>query len=295
MSERILGVIGGSGLYDLPGIREVQPVRLSTPFGEPSDELMRGRLGDVQVVFLPRHGKGHRLLPSEIPFRANVFAMKTLGVEWLLSIGTVGSLREQLVPGHVVVPDQFIDRTHQRPLSFFGDGVVAHVGIADPYCSVLSRLLAEAGESLMPAGRELHRGGTYLCMEGPQFSTQAESYLYRAWGMDVIGMTNLQEAKLAREAEMCYATLALVTDYDCWHPEHDHVRIEDVLAVMHQNSDHAQRALAAAVAAPPPAGCACQRALENAVMTRRDAWPEAAYHKLRPLLQRLVEPKEEMA
>ncbi|MDX2166749.1 MAG: S-methyl-5'-thioadenosine phosphorylase, partial [Deltaproteobacteria bacterium] len=209
MAERILGVIGGSGLYELPGIRDVRPLSVTTPFGAPSDELVRGRLGDVEVVFLPRHGKGHRILPSEIPFRANVFALKTLGVEWLLSIGAVGSLRQQLEPGHVVVPDQFIDRTVARKSTFFGDGIVVHVSLADPVCAHLAEVVETATRA---AGGTVHRGGTYLCMEGPQFSTRAESHLYRQWNADIIGMTNWQEAKLAREAELCFASLALVTD-----------------------------------------------------------------------------------
>jgi len=282
MSERILGVIGGSGLYDLPGIREVQPVRLSTPFGEPSDELMRGRLGDVQVVFLPRHGKGHRLLPSEIPFRANVFAMKTLGVEWLLSIGTVGSLREHLVPGHVVVPDQFIDRTVARRSTFFGDGIVVHVSLADPVCAVLADAVESATRA---AGGTVHRGGTYVCMEGPQFSTRAESHLYRQWNGDVIGMTNWQEAKLAREAELCFASLAMVTDYDCWNPAHDHVVIEDVLRILGENADMARRAVAGvAERLPMTRLCGCGSALQNAIITDRARIPAERRLALAPLI-----------
>ena len=208
---------------------------------------MRGRLGDVTVVFLPRHGRGHRLLPTEINFRANVFALKQLGAEWLVSVGAVGSLREHLAPGHVVVPDQFIDRTVARPSTFFGRGIVVHVSLADPVCPVLSDVVAAAARA---AGGTVHRGGTYLCMEGPQFSTRAESHLYRQWGADVIGMTNWQEAKLAREAEICFASLALVTDYDCWNPTPTHVVIDDVLRILAANADLARRAVAGVAAAP---------------------------------------------
>jgi len=288
MPERILGVIGGSGLYELPGIRDVQPVQVTTPFGAPSDDLMRGRLGDVQVVFLPRHGKGHRLLPTEIPFRANVFAMKTLGVEWLLSIGAVGSLREQLAPGHVVVPDQFIDRTVARPSTFFGDGIVVHVSLADPVCAVL----ADAVEaSARAAGGTVHRDGTYVCMEGPQFSSRAESHLYRQWNGDVIGMTHWQEAKLAREAELCFASLALVTDYDCWNPAHDHVVIEDVLRILGENADLARRAVVGVAERLPAARtCACASALQNAIVTDRARIPQARKVALAPLIGKYLGP-----
>lgn len=282
MAERILGVIGGSGLYELPGIRDVRPVVVSTPFGAPSDELMRGRLGDVEVVFLPRHGKGHRILPSEIPFRANVFALKSLGVEWLLSIGAVGSLRQQLEPGHVVVPDQFIDRTVARPSTFFGAGIVVHVSLADPVCRHLADVVESATRA---AGGTVHRGGTYLCMEGPQFSTRAESHLYRQWNADIIGMTNWQEAKLAREAELCFASLALVTDYDCWNPAHDHVVIEDVLRTLHANADLARRAVAGVAAGLPAARtCACATALQNAIITDPARIPAERKRELAPLI-----------
>jgi 5'-methylthioadenosine phosphorylase len=286
MAERILGVIGGSGLYELPGIRDVTPVSVSTPFGAPSDELMRGRLGDVEVVFLPRHGKGHRILPSEIPFRANVFALKTLGVEWLLSIGAVGSLRAQLEPGHVVVPDQFIDRTVARPSTFFGDGIVVHVSLADPVCAHLADAVEAATRA---AGGTVHRGGTYLCMEGPQFSTRAESHLYRQWNADIIGMTNWQEAKLAREAELCFASLALVTDYDCWNPAHDHVVIEDVLRTLSANADLARRAVAGVAERLPAARtCACASALQSAIITDPARIPAERQRALAPLIGKYV-------
>lgn len=286
MGEQILGVIGGSGLYELPGIRDVRPVRVGTPFGDPSDALVRGRLGDVEVIFLPRHGVGHRLLPSEVPYRANVFALKQLGAQFLLSIGAVGSLREQLAPGHVVVPDQFIDRTVARRSTFFGDGIVVHVSLADPVCTVLADAVDAAARE---AGGTVHRDGTYLCMEGPQFSTRAESHLYRQWGADIIGMTNWQEAKLAREAEMCFASLALVTDYDCWKADGAHVVIEEVLRLIAANAELAQRAVAG-VAARLPArrACACATALQNAIITHPAHIPAAARERLAPLIGRYL-------
>jgi 5'-methylthioadenosine phosphorylase len=257
-------------------------VRVETPFGEPSDALVRGRLGSVSAVFLPRHGKGHRLLPSEINFRANVFALKQLGVEWLISVGAVGSLRRELAPGHVVIPDQFIDRTVRRASTFFGDGIVAHVAFGDPVCRILADRVAAA---VAGAGGRVHRGGTYVCMEGPQFSTRAESELYRSWGAHVIGMTNLQEAKLAREAEMCFASLALVTDYDCWNTEHGDVEIGDVLRILGENVDLARRTIAAVVTALPAArACACGRALEHAIITERERIPAAVQSRLAPLI-----------
>jgi 5'-methylthioadenosine phosphorylase len=277
-----LAVVGGSGLYELPGISAVEPVRVDTPFGAPSDELMRGRLGDTAVLFLPRHGRGHRILPTEINFRANVFAMKVLGAEFLLSIGAVGSLREPLAPGHVVVPDQFIDRTVARPSTFFGRGVVVHVSLADPVCAVLSAAVAEAATV---AGGTVHRGGTYLCMEGPQFSTRAESHLYRQWGADVIGMTNWQEAKLAREAELCFASLALVTDYDCWKSDAEHVVIADVLRILSENAALARRAVSETAARLPAARtCPCASALEHAIITAPAHIPAALRQELQPLI-----------
>lgn len=286
MGDRILGVIGGSGLYELPGIRDVRPVRVSTPFGDPSDALMRGRLGDVEVIFLPRHGVGHRILPSEVPFRANVFALKQLGAEFLLSIGAVGSLREQLAPGHVVVPDQFIDRTVARKSTFFGDGIVVHVSLADPVCATLADAVDAAARE---AGGTVHRGGTYLCMEGPQFSTRAESHMYRQWGADVIGMTNWQEAKLAREAELCFASLALVTDYDCWKSDAEHVVIEEVLRILAANAHLAQRAVAGVASRLPAARtCPCASALQNAIITNPKLIPAETRERLAPLIGRYV-------
>lgn len=277
-----IGVIGGSGLYELPGIRDVRPVRVTTPFGDPSDALMCGRLGDVTVIFLPRHGVGHRLLPSEVPFRANVFALKQLGAEFLLSIGAVGSLREELAPGHVMIPDQFIDRTVARRSTFYGDGVVVHVSLAEPVCAVLADAVEAATRA---AGGTVHRNGTYLCMEGPQFSTRAESHMYRQWGADVIGMTNWQEAKLAREAELCFASLALVTDYDCWKTDGEHVVIEEVLRILTANAQLAQRAVAGvAERLPATRACACATALQNAIITSPAKIPPAARQRLAPLI-----------
>lgn len=262
---KTLGVIGGSGLYELAGLTNVEHVRVPTPFGEPSDEYVCGRLGEAKLVFLPRHGRGHRLLPTEINYRANLFGMKKLGVEWLVSVGAVGSLRKEIAPGHIVVPDQFIDRTVARPSTFFGNGIVAHVGLADPVCPALARLLGDCAQA---AGGTVHRGGTYLCMEGPQFSTRAESELYRSWGARVIGMTNWQEAKLAREAEICFASMALSTDYDCWNTEAGDVLIEEVLRILGQNVELARCTIArVADGLPADRSCACARALENAVIT----------------------------
>ena len=236
LSQARGGVIGGSGLYAMPGLRDVREIRLDTPFGSPSDALRLGTLEGVETVFLARHGCHHHLLPSEVPYRANIWAMRSLGVRWLISVSAVGSLREHLRPRDMVVPDQFIDRTRQRPQSFFGDGCVAHVSLADPFCPILSEWLATSASAEMPVGHHLHRGGTYLCMEGPAFSTRAESELYRSWGCDVIGMTNHTEARLAREAEIAYASLSMVTDFDCWHDDHDAVTVDMVIGNLKANA-----------------------------------------------------------
>jgi 5'-methylthioadenosine phosphorylase len=277
-----LGVIGGSGLYQLPGLVGVREARVRTPFGEPSDSLVVGSLGGVGVAFVPRHGRGHRIGPSEINYRANVHALKGLGVEFLLSVGAVGSLRENLRPGDLVVVDQFIDKTHGRTSTFFGRGVVAHVGFADPVCPVLSRLAIEAGRAI--GGSPVHERGTYVCMEGPQFSSRAESLLHRAWGADVIGMTNVQEAKLAREAEMCFASLALVTDYDCWNATAGDVEISEVLRILAAASERA-RAIVAAMAGrlPPARACSCGSALAQAIITERTRIPARARTRLRTI------------
>jgi 5'-methylthioadenosine phosphorylase len=277
-----LGVLGGSGLYAMDGLEDLRELDLDTPYGRPSDSLRIGRIGDLEVVFLARHGRHHTFTPTEVPYRANIWALRSLGVRWILSVSAVGSLQEQYRPLDMVVPDQFIDRTHQRPLSFFGEGVVAHVTVADPYCAALSRILEDVGDSLMPEGRRLHRGGTYLCMEGPAFSTRAESELYRSWGCSVIGMTNHTEARLAREAEIAYATLAMVTDYDCWHTEHASVTVEMVIENLRANAALAQeivRAAAQRVAVQRPASKAHQ-ALRHALMTPVDSVPAATRRKV---------------
>jgi len=277
-----IGVIGGSGLYEMEGLTRVKEVRVATPFGKPSDAVVVGDLDGVRMAFLSRHGRGHRLSPSEINYRANIYALKKLGVERLISVSAVGSMKEALHPGHVVIPDQFYDQTKRRIGSFFEGGVVAHVALADPVCRDEAGKLAEAARK---SGATVHEGGVYLCIEGPQFSTRAESLIYRQWGVDVIGMTNLPEAKLAREAGMCYATMALVTDFDCWHPGHDAVTVEAIIATLHQNvalSRRIIRAVTPSLAGPLP--CGCSRALETAVLTARDKIPAAARKRLALLL-----------
>jgi len=265
--EMTVGVIGGSGLYQIEGLTDVEELTLSTPFGAPSDAFVLGRLGDVRMVFLPRHGRGHVLPPSRINFRANIWGMKRLGVERILSLSAVGSMREDVAPGDFVVVDQFIDRTRHRADTFFDQDVVAHVMFADPVCEPLRRVLVQASGIV---GVRVHDGGTYLCMEGPQFSTRAESRLYRSWGVDVIGMTNLQEAKLAREAELHYATVAMATDYDCWHETHDDVTVEAILATMSHNVDNGRALIRAAVPLlGPTSGCGCGQALRDAIITDR--------------------------
>jgi len=293
VSDIRIGVVGGSGLYEMAAVEVEETRRVATPFGEPSDAFVVGRLEGRRVAFLPRHGRGHRLLPTEIPFRANLWAFKSLGVERLLSVSAVGSMKLAYAPGHVVVPDQFVDRTRHRPDTFFGDGLAAHVSLADPVCPHLAGILADAAEA---AGGTVHRGGTYLCMEGPQFSTRAESNVYRGWGVDVIGMTNLQEAKLAREAEICYATLAMITDYDCWHETEEAVSVEAVMAVLRANAELGQEVVRRAVAAlggertgaggAEAAGCACGDALAFALLTDRSAVPAETVERLRPIVGR---------
>jgi 5'-methylthioadenosine phosphorylase len=277
-----IGVIGGSGFYELEGLKDVQEVAVDTPFGAPSDTFRVGRLGDRRLVFLARHGRGHRFSPSEINYRANVWGMKQLGVEWLLSISAVGSLREDIRPGHLVVIDQSIDRTLARPRTFFEGGVVAHVSMAEPVCTHLARHLADAASAV---GATVHRGGTYVCIEGPQFSTRAESQLYRSWNADVIGMTHVPEARLAREAQLCYATLALSTDYDCWHTSEEAVTVELVMKVMRQNVANAQKAVRElALNVPLERTCGCPTALKGAVMTDDKAIPPEARRRLAFLL-----------
>ena len=282
----LLGVIGGSGLYEMDGLADTQTVSVQTPYGAPSDDIVLGTLGDRRMAFLPRHGRGHRILPSELNFRANIYAMKQLGADAIVSVSAVGSLREEIQPGHLVVPDQFIDRTRGRISTFFGDGVVAHVSFADPFCPVLSEIAVAAAEE---AGGEVHRGGTYICMEGPMFSTRAESHMYRSWGGNIIGMTNLQEAKLAREAEICFATLAMATDYDCWRSEDEGVGIEDVLAVLAANADLARRTVAGAASRIDEGRvCGCRSALEHAVITDPAAIPDQRREELAVIAGRVL-------
>jgi 5'-methylthioadenosine phosphorylase len=281
MTTTTIGIIGGSGLYAIDGISNVRQVHVSTPFGEPSDLYTVGTLGDKNVVFLPRHGHGHRYSPSEINYRANVFGFRSLGVDWLISVSAVGSLREHLAPGELVVVDQFIDLTKMRQGTFFGAGVVGHVSMASPVCSELAEWLAEGARE---AGGRVHVGGTYVCIEGPQFSTQAESRLYQQWGADVIGMTNMPEAKLAREAGLCYATLAMVTDYDCWHTSHEAVTVEDVVAVMKANVDLARATLAHTVRRVDSSrSCRYRGTAQTGVMTAAEAADPATLARLQQL------------
>ena len=310
MAEKI-GIIGGSGLYDLPGLSGTKWQAVATPFGEPSDEVLTGKVGDVEVAFVPRHGRGHRILPQEINFRANLWALKKLGVTRVISVSAVGSMKEEIEPGHLVVPDQFIDRTVGRASTFFGEGVVGHVSFGDPVCADLATTLHAAAKS---SGATVHKGGTYICINGPQFSTRAESNSYRQIGVSVIGMTNMPEAKLAREAELCYATLALSTDYDCWYAGHDNVTVEAVMAVMAKNIDAAKRTVSAAVPgaakrgfggpeAPPGEGaaspkgeqarkaaCGCQSAAKFAVMTDPKKIPARTREKLELLIGKYLPP-----
>jgi 5'-methylthioadenosine phosphorylase len=272
MAKRVVGVIGGTGLYQIEGLKKVHEVKVNTPFGKPSDVYVRGTLDGIDFVFLPRHGRGHRLLPTELNFRANIFGMKRLGVGEIISVSAVGSLAKEIEPGHVVIPDQFIDRTTQRQSTFFGQGIVAHVGFADPLCPVLRQSVFRAAEE---EGAKVHPRGTYICMEGPQFSTRAESHLYRSWGAQVIGMTNLQEAKLAREAEICFVTLALATDYDCWNESAGDVEIEQVLAILQENVRLAQRVIRRAIKHfPEERSCACATSLKDAIVTDRSKIPK---------------------
>jgi 5'-methylthioadenosine phosphorylase len=278
LQQTEIGIIGGSGLYAMPGLTSVREERVTTPFGDPSDVYVLGELEGRKVAFLARHGRGHKVLPSDLNFRANIYGFKKLGVERILSVSAVGSLKEEHKPTDFVIPDQFIDRTVRRVSTFFGDGIVGHVAFGDPVCATVARTLAAACESEGQVGKA---GGTYICMEGPQFSTRAESNLYRSWGADVIGMTNLQEAKLAREAEICYATMAMVTDYDCWREGHDDVTIDQVVAVLNQNAANACKVVRAAVAAmPKERNCTCASALKYAILTSPDAISEEARERL---------------
>jgi 5'-methylthioadenosine phosphorylase len=287
MTTAKIGIIGGSGLYQMPELKDVEEVSVETPFGPPSDAFIVGTLEGERVAFLPRHGRGHKHLPTELPFRANIYAMKLLGVERILSASAVGSLQERYAPLDMVIPDQFFDRTRARAheSTFFGEGIVGHITFAHPVCQDLGDVLEE---SCRATEVNVHRGGTYLCMEGPAFSTKAESHVYRSWGMDIIGMTNLQEAKLAREAEMCYATLALVTDYDCWHEAHDAVSVETVVEYLNKNVRNAQVIMREAVRRLATAGrsCACGSALKSAIFTPPELWPEATTKRLDAIIRK---------
>ncbi len=283
MSQPVIGVIGGSGLYEIEGFTDVREVRLETPFGKPSDAFITGTLEGARLVFLPRHGRGHRLLPSEVPYRANIYGMKQLGVERIISVSAVGSMKEEIVPGHIVIPDQFFDRTQgKRGSTFFGEGVVGHVQFADPICADLASVLHDSARAV---GATVHRGGTYICIEGPNFSTRAESLIYRSWGVDVIGMTNIPEARLAREAEICYGTVALATDYDCWHEGHDDVSVEAVIAIIQQNVATAREIIREAVKNLGQARrCGCGSALQFAIMTHQELIPAETREKLEPII-----------
>ena len=281
-----IGIIGGSGLYSMAGLTQVREVRLKTPFGEPSDAIVTGTLEGKRVAFLARHGRGHRILPSEINFRANVYAMKELGVERIISVSAVGSLQEDLRPGEFLVPDQFFDRTKQRISTFFGGGLVAHVALDKPTCGQVSGVLADAS---VHCAVKVHRRGTYVCIEGPQFSTLAEAHVHRQLRFEVIGMTNVTEAKLAREAEICYATIAMITDYDCWHPEHESVTATQIIATLNQNAENAQRVLREAVRAmPPERSCKCGAALAHALVTDRKLVPAATKKRLGVIVAKYI-------
>jgi len=285
-----IGIIGGSGLYSMPGLSRIKEVKLKTPFGAPSDAYVLGTLEGRKVAFLARHGRGHRILPSELNFRANIYGFKQLGAERIVSISAVGSLKEEHKPLEFVIPDQFFDRTRHRVDTFFGIGIVAHIGFADPICPQLAQAVDGACKK---AGVIAKRGGTYVCMEGPQFSTKAESNVYRSWGMDVIGMTNLQEAKLAREAEICYVTVAMVTDYDCWHPHHDSVTVDQIVAVLLKNAENATRVVRETVSAmPKERSCKCGSALAHAILTDRSKIPAATRQKLKLILDKYLKAKK---
>ena len=291
MKQPVIGVIGGSGLYEIDGLTDVQEVVLDTPFGAPSDAFITGNLGGAKMVFMPRHGRGHRLLPSEVNFRANIYGMKKLGVEQIISVSAVGSMKEEIVPGDIVVPDQFFDRTQGRRAStFFGDGVVAHVQFADPVCAELSAILVDSAKKV---GATVHQGGTYICIEGPNFSTRAESNIYRSWGVDIIGMTNVPESRLAREAEICYGTVALATDYDCWYEGHDDVSVDAIVAIIKKNVATAREIIKTAaeliVKQRQQRNCPCADALKFAIMTDKSVIPAAAKQALEPIIGKYLD------
>jgi len=283
---KTVGIIGGSGLYEMEGLTDVETVSVETPWGMPSDDLAVGKLGDVRLVFLPRHGKGHKLIPSEINYRANIYALKKIGVEWIISVSAVGSMKMEIAPGDIVIPSQLYDHTKSRASTFFGNGIAAHVSMADPVCPALSQALYESSEAV---GARVHRDATYICMEGPQFSSRAESNIYRKWGVDIIGMTNMPEAKLAREAEICYATLALTTDYDCWHDDHEDVTVDDIIETLMKNVELAKKVIAEALPRiTDKRECNCPNALQNAIITSRDAISDEVKQRLGLLIERYV-------
>ncbi len=283
---KAVGVIGGSGLYNIEGLTDVKSVAVETPWGCPSDDLIVGQLGETKMVFLPRHGRGHKIMPTEINFRANIYAMKKMGVEWIVSVSAVGSMKEHIAPGQVVIPSQFYDHTKTRASTFFGNGIVAHVSMADPVCHKLSDNLYDV---CIKMGATVHKGGTYLCMEGPQFSSRAESNIYRSWGVDVIGMTNATEAKLAREAEICYASLSMATDYDCWHEGHDDVTVEDLIETLNNNVDLAKGIIKRVVPEISESReCPCCNALQNAIITPADVITKENKDRLGILIERYI-------
>ena len=288
MAERVIGVLGGSGIYELDGLTAVNEVAVETPFGSPSDKIITGQLGDAKMCFLARHGRGHKVLPHEINYRANICALKMLGVDWVISLSAVGSMKESIKPGDMVIVDQFFDRTNGRESTFFGDGIAAHVGFGDPVSPILADVLHRAACDVAAEANgsfSVHRGGTYITINGPQFSTRAESNIYRGWGVDVIGMTNMPEAKLAREAELSYATVALCTDYDCWHEGHDDVSVEAVVATLKSNAEHARQVvIKAAALVPAEHDCLATNALENAIMTQPNEIPDEAKRRLAPII-----------
>lgn len=287
MPQARVGVIGGSGLYEMEGLQDVEEVRVSTPFGDPSDAIMIGSLEGQDIAFLPRHGRGHRISPTELPSQANIYALKSLGVEYIIAISAVGSLKEEICPLDLVIPDQIIDRTRSRPNTFFGRGLVAHVGFADPFCPTLRQLLCQSAQE---TGATVHPQGTYVVMEGPFFSTKAESFLYRSWGASVIGMTALPEAKLAREAEICYATLACATDYDCWHESHETVTIDMVISNLQRNVDTAKKIIRSTISQiPQERDCSCSTALENSIITASDLIPPQVKKDLELLIEKYIQ------
>ncbi|MBA7645011.1 S-methyl-5'-thioadenosine phosphorylase [subsurface metagenome] len=282
MPQAKIGVIGGTGLYDIEGLTDIEEVDIDTPFGKPSDSIIIGKLEGVEIAFLPRHGKGHRILPTEIPARANIYALKWLGVEHIIAVNAVGSFKEAIKPGDLLIPDQLIDRTRSRANTLFGEGIVAHIPFADPFCPVLSQIVYQAAQE---TGATVHRGGTYVVMEGPAFSTRAESFLYRSWGADVIGMTALPEAKLAREAEICYASIACVSDYDCWHEAHESVTVEIIVDILRKNADNAKKIIRLAVGRiPERRDCPCASALKAAIITAPEMIPAEQKEKLNLLI-----------